>query len=394
MNRDDAGTAWCQQEGMPPAGELVAVRPGQAPAPFRGASWSTAASLAGWTGAGEGAIQAAAALQVGEGADGGSGSPEGRATGEISAYERFSRADWAGLRSNTPLTLSEADLIALRGVNEQVSLQEVVEVYLPLSRLLNLHFRSAQALSGVRDDFLGRLVGVRPYVIGIAGSVAVGKSTFARVLQALLARWPDHPKVSLVTTDGFLHPNRVLQARGLMARKGFPESYDRRRMISFLAALKAGETQVEAPVYSHQAYDILPDVVQRIEQPDILIFEGLNVLQTWGLERAGGQPGLSVAVSDFFDFSIYVDAREADIERWYQRRFLRLKETVFRRPDSYFHHYQDLSEEQALRVASQIWRDINLRNLRENIAPTRERANLVVRKGSDHTVEEILLRMI
>mgnify|MGYP000859251024 FL=1 len=316
------------------------------------------------------------------------------AADDFATYERFSRADWAGLRSSTPLTLSEPELIALRGVNDEVSLQEVVDIYLPLSRLLNLHFRSAQALSGVRDDFLGRLVGVRPYVIGIAGSVAVGKSTFARVLQALMARWPDHPRVALVTTDGFLHPNSVLQARGLMKRKGFPQSYDRRRMIAFLAALKAGKAVVEAPVYSHQAYDILPNVVQRVEQPDVLIFEGLNVLQTWGAERGAGAPRASVTVSDFFDFSIYVDAEESDIERWYQRRFLSLQQTVFRRPDSYFHHYRDLTEAEALQMASDIWREINLRNLRENIAPTRERANLVVRKQADHRVGEILLRMI
>lgn len=312
----------------------------------------------------------------------------------VAAYESFGRAEWAQLRSNTPLTLSEEDLIALRGINERVSLQEVVDVYLPLSRLLNLHFRSAQALSGVRDDFLGRLVGVRPYVIGIAGSVAVGKSTFARVLRALLARWPDHPEVALVTTDGFLYPNRILEERGLMRRKGFPESYDRRRMIRFLADIKAGKQRVEAPVYSHQAYDILPDVVQRVEQPDILIFEGLNVLQTWGPERPANTPTASITVSDFFDFSIYVDAREKDIEGWYQQRFLSLQQTVFRRVDSYFHHYAALPREQALEVASQIWRDINLRNLRENIVPTRARANLVMRKGPDHRVEEILLRTI
>ena len=200
--------------------------------------------------------------------------------------------------------------------------------------------------------------------------------------------------MALVTTDGFLHPNRVLQARGLMQRKGFPESYDRKRMISFLGALKAGEPVVEAPVYSHQAYDIVPGQMQRVEQPDILIFEGLNVLQTWGVERSAGAPQASVVVSDFFDFSIYVDAAEADIERWYQHRFLSLQQTAFRRSDSYFHHYQHLSQEEALKVASDIWGEINLRNLRENIAPTRGRANLVVGKQADHRVGEILLRMI
>ncbi|MDO4636242.1 MAG: type I pantothenate kinase [Lautropia sp.] len=332
-------------------------------------------------------------MAAGPGTDGFSLSRE-RAGDGVSVYQRFRRADWAKLRSSTPLTLSESDLIALRGVNDQVSLQEVVDIYLPLSRLLNLHFRSAQALSGVRDDFLGRPVGARPYVIGIAGSVAVGKSTFARVLQALLARWPDHPRVALLTTDGFLFPNRVLQERGLMKRKGFPESYDRKRMISFLAALKAGQPVLEAPVYSHQAYDILPDAVQRVEQPDILVFEGLNVLQTWGVERSAGAPQASVVVSDFFDFSIYIDAAEVDIERWYQHRFLSLQQTVFRQPDSYFRHYQHLSEDEALKVARDIWCEINLRNLRENIAPTRGRANLVACKQADHQIGEILLRMI
>ena len=308
---------------------------------------------------------------------------------EFSAYEAFTRAEWAVLRSSTPLTLSEADLVALRGVNEHVSLRDVEEIYLPLSRLLNLHFRSARSLSGVMDEFLGRLVARRPYVIAIAGSVAVGKSTFARVLRALLSRWPDHPRVSLVTTDGFLYPNALLEERGLMRRKGFPESYDRRRMIQFLAALKAGEPVVEAPVYSHQAYDILPGTRERIEQPDVLIFEGLNVLQTRGAES-----GASVVVSDFFDFSIYVDADESCIEAWYLNRFLSLQQTVFRNPASYFHHYRDLSVDEATDTARKIWRDINLRNLRENIQPTRERAHLVIRKGADHMVDQIRLRQI
>ncbi|MGE0803324.1 MAG: type I pantothenate kinase [Lautropia sp.] len=317
--------------------------------------------------------------------------PDG--TDEFSAYEAFTRAEWAALRSNTPLTLSEEDLAALRGVNEQVSLLDVEEIYLPLSRLLNLHFRSARSLAGVKDEFLGRLVGSRPYVIAIAGSVAVGKSTFARVLRALLARWPDHPRVALVTTDGFLYPNRVLEERELMRRKGFPESYDRKRMIQFLAELKAGAPVVDAPVYSHQAYDILPGVRERVEQPDVLIFEGLNVLQTRGLESTGA-PVPSVVVSDFFDFSIYVDADEASIEAWYLNRFLWLQRTVFKNPESYFHHYRDLSPTEATKTARKIWRDINLRNLRDNILPTRERANLVIHKRTDHLVDQIRLRQI
>jgi type I pantothenate kinase len=311
----------------------------------------------------------------------------------FSAYIDFSRDDWAALRSNTPLTLTEGELAILRGVNERLSLTDVVEIYLPLSRLLNLHVRSARQLNGVKDAFLGRLVGTRPYVIGIAGSVAVGKSTFARVLQALLARWPDHPRVALVTTDGFLYPNAVLTERGLMKRKGFPESYDRRTMLRFLSDLKAGRDKACAPVYSHEAYDILPSVVQTIEQPDILIFEGLNVLQTGTIDPASGRAP-SVIVSDFFDFSLYVDADEEQIEPWYIQRFLSLQRTVFQNPRSYFHHYKSLSEAEAIAVARQIWAEINLANLRENILPTRERANLVLRKRSDHTIGEVWLRQI
>jgi type I pantothenate kinase len=314
------------------------------------------------------------------------------ATG-FSAYIDFDREQWAKLRSNTPLTLAEAQLSALRGVNERLSLSDVVEIYLPLSRLLNLHVRSARQLNGVRDEFLGRLVGVRPYVIGIAGSVAVGKSTLARVLQALLARWPDHPRVALVTTDGFLYPNRVLTERGLMHRKGFPESYDRRRMLEFLSDLKAGRQKASVPVYSHEAYDIVAGTIQTIEQPDILIFEGLNVLQTVSVDPSSRKTP-SVIVSDFFDFSLYVDADEETIEPWYVHRFLSLQRTVFQNPSSYFHHYKDLSEPEATEVARAIWRDINLVNLRENIAPTRERANLILRKRPDHTIGEVRLRQI
>ena len=312
---------------------------------------------------------------------------------EYSAYEAFSRADWAGLRANTPLTLKESDLQSLKGVNEKMSMTDVVEIYLPLSRLLNLHFTSARSLAGVKDEFLGRVVERRPYVIAIAGSVAVGKSTFARVLRALLARWPDHPKVALVTTDGFLHPNHILEHRGLMRRKGFPESYDRKRMIQFLAAVKAGAPVVEAPVYSHLVYDIVPGEVARIERPDVLIFEGLNVLQT-GVAEPGRASAPSVVVSDFFDFSIYVDAATADAEAWYLNRFLSLQQTAFRNPASYFHRYKDLSTSEAIKTASKIWREINLVNLEENILPTRERAHLVLRKRADHSVDRIRLRTI
>jgi len=310
---------------------------------------------------------------------------------EFSAYVVFGRDEWAGLRASTPLTLSQPDLDALQSVHEQLSLEDVERVYLPLSRLLNLHFRSARTLAGVKDEFLGRLVGHRPYVIGIAGSVAVGKSTFARVLQALLARWPDHPSVALVTTDGFLYPNATLLERSLMGRKGFPESYDRRRMIQFLADLKAGREEVDAPVYSHQAYDIVPGQTQSVVRPDILIFEGLNVLQTGTLE-SGRSP--SIIVSDFFDFSLYLDADETDIQEWYVERFLRLQRTVFQNPSSYFHHYKDLDADGARKVALGIWRDINLANLSENILPSRERANVVLRKRADHQIGEVWLRQI
>ncbi|MEZ5652742.1 MAG: type I pantothenate kinase [Burkholderiaceae bacterium] len=319
---------------------------------------------------------------------------------DFSVYETFDRSDWAKLRSSTPMTLSEKDLETLRGVNEQVAMIDVEQIYLPLSRLLNLHFRSARTLDGVRDEFLGRLVGRRPYVIAVAGSVAVGKSTFARVLQALLARWPDHPQVALVTTDGFLYPNAELARRELMQRKGFPESYDRRRMIAFLAALKAGQPSVYAPVYSHEAYDILPDRLQQVQLPDILIFEGLNVLQVTSPEalrarsEAGNERLPGTVVSDYFDFSIYVDADEQNIEAWYVTRFLKLQQTVFQQPRSYFHHYRNLSVDDAAGVARNIWREINLRNLRENIRPTRGRANVVLVKRADHSVDEIWLRQI
>jgi type I pantothenate kinase len=317
-------------------------------------------------------------------------------------YLDFDRASWARLRAATPLTLGEADLAELQGLNEPVSLAEVEAIYLPLSRLLNLHVAATQTLHRATDAFLGGLPAPIPYVIGIGGSVAVGKSTFSRVLRALLSRWPDHPRVDLVTTDGFLLANRVLEDRGLLQRKGFPESYDLRRLIDFLAAVKAGEPAVEAPVYSHQAYDVVPGEFQTVARPDILIIEGLNVLQTGDAARSpvNGRPAPRRAragrifVSDFFDFSIYVDAAEADIERWYIERFFALRETVFRDPQSYFHRYAALDDAEAERLAREIWRTINGVNLRENIQPTRARARLVLEKGRDHAVTRVRLRRV
>ena len=298
----------------------------------------------------------------------------------------FSHDTWAELRSNTPLTLSEADLEKLRGINERISLEEVRTVFLPLSRLLNLYVSASQGLSQVTDTFLGQPAGRVPYVIGVAGSVAVGKSTTSRVLQALLSRWPDHPKVDLITTDGFLYSNAELERRGLMDRKGFPESYDTRRLVDFLAGVKSGAPRVEAPVYSHERYDIVPDVTNVVAQPDIVIVEGLTVLQ--------GGSSSSVFVSDFFDFSIYVDGDERSIRDWYIERFMTLRETVFRDPESYFHKYTNLSDDEAVATATEIWETINGVNLRENILPTRERAHLILEKDPDHSIRQVRLRKI
>lgn len=301
----------------------------------------------------------------------------------------FDRSEWARLRANTPLTLSEADLAELRGLNERISLAEVEAIYLPLSRLLNLHVAATQHLHTATDTFLGTLPNPLPYVIGVAGSVAVGKSTFARVLRALLARWPDHPHVDLVTTDGFLFPNAVLEERGLMQRKGFPESYDVRRLVQFMADIKSGAPVVQAPVYSHQSYDIVPGEYQVVDRPDIVIIEGLNMLQT-----GDGGKSARVFVSDFFDFSIYIDADESAIEQWYVARFLALRETVFRNPRSFFHRYASLTEPEAIQTAHEIWRSINGVNLRENIIPTRDRARLVLEKGADHSIRRVRLRTL
>jgi len=309
----------------------------------------------------------------------------------ISRYISFDRESWKALRANTPLLLSENELGALRGINEQVDLREVEEIYIPLSRLLNLHVAAVQHLNEARQKFMGLPKPQKvPYIIGIAGSVAVGKSTFSRVLRACLARWPDHSRVDLVTTDGFLHPNRVLEARGLMRRKGFPESYDQRLLLRFLADVKAGVGLVSVPIYSHLHYDIVPHAVQNIEQPDILILEGLNVLQSPDSVRNASR----VFVSDFFDFSIYLDADVATVEHWYVERFLRLRETVFQNKASYFHRYASLSEAEAVETANTIWREINLVNLQENIGPTRERAHLILEKAEDHAVQGVRLRRI
>jgi type I pantothenate kinase len=303
-----------------------------------------------------------------------------------SRYLEFTRDEWSVLRAATPLTIREKDLEALRGINDRINLDEVADVYLPLTRLLNLYVAAAQNLHKVSATFLGTIAPKAPYVIGVAGSVAVGKSTFARVLQALLSRWPDHPKVDLVTTDGFLFPNATLLERGIMNRKGFPESYDTRRILAFLRDLKSGDAEVRAPIYSHVVYDIVPTEQLVVRQPDILILEGLNVLQ------AGS--GAREFVSDYFDFSIYIDADERSIRSWYVERFMKLRETVFQDPESYFRHFADLTHDEAVATAKGIWHEINGKNLRENILPTRDRAALVLHKAEDHRVGCVQLRKL
>ena len=309
----------------------------------------------------------------------------------LSPYRHFSRAEWAALRDGTPQPMTPEELARLKSMNDRLSLVEVEDIYLPLSRLLTLYVAASQKLFRGMKSFLGGDGGKVPYIIGIAGSVAVGKSTTARVLQAMMARWPNTPKVDLVTTDGFLYPNAVLQREGLMEKKGFPESYDARALLRFLTDVKAGRTGVSCPIYSHLTYDVTSEEKVVVDQPDILIVEGLNVLQVGPLPRDGKEIPF---VSDFFDFSIYIDAEEALLEKWYVARFLGLRQTAFRDPKSYFRRYAELSDEEARSTALSIWNRINLPNLRDNIFPTRPRADLILTKGESHGIESVALRRL
>ncbi|RFA07314.1 type I pantothenate kinase [Subtercola boreus] len=302
-------------------------------------------------------------------------------------YVEIDRADWAALAPATPHPLLETEIVQLRGLGEPLDMTEVSEVYLPLSRLLNLYAAARQNLHRQTADFLGERARRTPFVIGVAGSVAVGKSTIARLLRELLARWEDTPRVELVTTDGFLLPNHELNRLGIMDRKGFPESYDRRALLRFVSAVKSGAEEVRAPFYSHLSYDIVPNAQIVVRQPDILIVEGLNVLQP-------PSPGHRLAVSDLFDFTIYVDARTTDIAHWYEERFLKLQRGAFANPSSFFHRYSSLTEEEARRTAHSIWTSINQPNLVQNVLPTKSRATLVLQKGANHAVKRVLVRKL
>lgn len=304
-----------------------------------------------------------------------------------SPFVEISRSDWACLASASEAPLTDAELAQIRGLGDFLDIDEVRDVYLPLSKLLSLYVSQTQQLHRATSEFVGERAGRTPFIIGVAGSVAVGKSTVSRLLVELLKHWDGTPNVALITTDGFLHPNSELESRGLMARKGFPESYDRLALLKFVADVKSGVAEVTAPVYSHLYYDILPDERAVVRAPDVLIVEGLNVLQQPG-------PGQSVALSDYFDFKIYVDAEVSDIKKWFLARFHKLRESAFTNPESYFHRYSQVPLEQALNRANEIWETINLPNLLENILPTRSRATLVLRKGTEHAVESVLLRKI
>ncbi|WP_392561694.1 type I pantothenate kinase [Orbus sturtevantii] len=306
----------------------------------------------------------------------------------LSPYMQFNRTQWAALRNAVPMTLSEEELFSLQGINEDLSIEEVSTIYLPLSRLLNYYISNNFTRQTILSKFLGTHYKV-PYIIGIAGSVAVGKSTTARVLKALLTRWPEHRKVALVTTDGFLHPNKVLEERNIMNKKGFPQSYDVKKLLKFVSDIKSGVENVSAPVYSHQVYDIVEGETVDIASPDILILEGLNVLQS---SLSANTVNNRVFVSDYVDFSIYVDADTTLLHDWYINRFLKFRAGAFSDPNSYFHHYSTISESEALMKAEKIWKNINELNLVENILPTRERASLILTKGFDHRVDSIQLR--
>jgi type I pantothenate kinase len=310
---------------------------------------------------------------------------------QYNPYRVFSREQWARLRDDTPMTLEASEIAALRSMHDRLDLSEVEEIYLPLSRLLSIYVEAMQRLYFSQRRFLGIQDRKVPYIIGVAGSVAVGKSTTARVLQALLARWSPRPQVDLVTTDGFLFPNAVLERQGLMQKKGFPESYDLPTLLAFLSDIKAGRRRVRAPVYSHLTYDVIPNEWIEVDRPDILIVEGVNVLQTGRLPRDGKAVPV---VSDFFDFSVYIDAEESVLRDWYVRRFLTLRDTAFTDPRSYFHRYAPLSDEEAAATALAIWERTNLANLEDNIRPTRPRATLILKKGADHVVEQVALRRL
>jgi len=316
---------------------------------------------------------------------------EQRTDDGLSPYQVFPRAKWAQLREDTPMTLTPEEVTRLRSLHDRLDMREVEEIYLPLSRLLSLYVAATQRLFRAQQNFLGTEDSKVPYIIGVAGSVAVGKSTTARVLQALLARWPNVPKVGLVTTDGFLFPNAILAREGLMEKKGFPESYDLPALLRFLSDIKAGRRPVRAPVYSHLLYDVMPNQWVEIDRPDILIVEGLNVLQTGRPPRDGKAIPY---VSDFFDFSVYLDADEEVLQGWYVDRFLTLRGTAFRDPKSYFHRYSTLSDDEAIATATSIWKRINLVNLHDSILPTRRRADLILKKDENHLVGEVALRRL